>query len=149
MLSVLLEIFVLLSPFYMQLVVDEAILKGDRNLLVGLSAACALLYTFKAAANPFRSFVFQFLGTSLHPYRSVRPPPTQTNTAPATLSPAAAHPIVAQASAATSTPPNSAAVIHPTEAQDMLIPSTDARTWGGTPPSSANSGGRLAPLTSI
>ena len=35
MLSVLLEIFVVLSPFYMQLVVDEAILMGWTHQLHG------------------------------------------------------------------------------------------------------------------
>jgi ATP-binding cassette subfamily B protein RaxB len=65
LLSVLLEIFVVLSPFYMQLVVDEAILKGDRDLLVGLAVAFALLYVFNAAAGAFRSFVFQYLGNTL------------------------------------------------------------------------------------
>ena len=64
-LSVLLEVFVILSPFYMQLVVDEAILKGDRDLLRGLAAAFAMLYLFNAAASAFRSFVFQYLGNML------------------------------------------------------------------------------------
>jgi ATP-binding cassette subfamily B protein RaxB len=65
LLSALLELFVVLSPFYMQLVVDEAILKGDRDLLTGLAAAFALLYLFNAAATAFRSFVFQYLGNTL------------------------------------------------------------------------------------
>ena len=65
LLSVLLELFVVLSPFYMQLVVDEAILKGDRDLLVGLAAAFGLMHCFNAAASTFRSFVFQYLGNTL------------------------------------------------------------------------------------
>lgn len=63
--SVLLELFVVISPFYMQLVVDEAISKGDKDLLLGLAAAFALLYLFNAAASAFRSFVFQYLGNTL------------------------------------------------------------------------------------
>lgn len=59
------------------------------------------------------------------------------------------HPMVAHASAATRRPPSSAEVIHPTEAHEMLIPSTVARTCGETPLSSANSGGRLAPLINM
>ena len=58
-------LFVVLSPFYMQLVVDEAILKGDRDLLVGLAAAFGLMHCFNAAASTFRSFVFQYLGNTL------------------------------------------------------------------------------------
>ena len=65
LLSVLLEVFVVLSPLYMQLTVDEAILKGDRDLLLGLAAAFALLHLFNAAASTFRSFVFQYLGNTL------------------------------------------------------------------------------------
>ena len=65
LLSVVLEVFVLLGPFYMQLVVDEAILKADRDLLVGLAVAFGLMHCFNAAAGLFRSFVFQYLGTTL------------------------------------------------------------------------------------
>jgi ATP-binding cassette subfamily B protein RaxB len=65
LLSALLELFVVVSPFYMQLVVDEAITGGDRDLLVGLAAAFALLYAFNAAAGALRSFVFQYLGNVL------------------------------------------------------------------------------------
>lgn len=65
LLSVLLELFVVLSPFYMQLVVDEAILKADRDLLVGLAVAFGLMHCFNVAASTFRSFVFQYLGNTL------------------------------------------------------------------------------------
>jgi ATP-binding cassette subfamily B protein RaxB len=65
LLSALLELFVLLSPFYMQLTVDEAIAKGDHDLMVGLATAFLLLYIFNAAATAFRSFVFQYLGNTL------------------------------------------------------------------------------------
>lgn len=65
LLSVLLELFVVLSPFYMQLGVDEAILKADRDLLVGLAAAFGLMHCFNVAASAFRSFVFQHLGNTL------------------------------------------------------------------------------------
>ncbi len=65
LLSILLEPFVVLGPFYLQLVVDEAILKADRDLLVGLAVAFGLLHCFNAAAGLFRSFVFQYLGNTL------------------------------------------------------------------------------------
>ena len=64
-LSVLLELFVVVGPFYMQLVVDEAILKADRDLLVGLAVAFGLMHCFNAGAGMFRSFVFQYLGNTL------------------------------------------------------------------------------------
>ena len=65
LLSLLLELFVLLSPFYMQLTIDEAIQKADRDLLLGLAAAFGFMHLFSAAASAFRSFVFQYLGNTL------------------------------------------------------------------------------------
>jgi ATP-binding cassette subfamily B protein RaxB len=65
LLSALLELFVVIIPFYMQLVVDEAIPSGERELLVGLSVAFALLYGFNAAAGALRSFVLQYLANVL------------------------------------------------------------------------------------
>ena len=65
LLSILLELFVVLSPFYLQLVVDEAIQKADRDLLLGLAAAFGLMHLFSAAASALRSLVFQYLGNTL------------------------------------------------------------------------------------
>ncbi|MGO4339805.1 peptidase domain-containing ABC transporter [Labrys sp. KB_33_2] len=64
-LSVLLELFVLLTPFYMQLVIDEAIQKRDVDLLVGLAVAFGLLAAFNAITGVLRSFVFQYLANVL------------------------------------------------------------------------------------
>jgi ATP-binding cassette, subfamily B, bacterial CvaB/MchF/RaxB len=61
LMSLLLELFVVLSPFYLQLVIDEAILKGDHDLLTGLAVAFGLLTLFNVAAGALRGVVFQFL----------------------------------------------------------------------------------------
>jgi len=42
-LSVILQVFVLASPFYMQLVVDEGVLQGDKGLLTALAIGFGLL----------------------------------------------------------------------------------------------------------
>ncbi|WP_413993564.1 peptidase domain-containing ABC transporter [Labrys okinawensis] len=65
LLSLLLELFVLITPFYMQLVIDEAIQKHDLDLLVGLSIAFGLLAVFNTAAGVLRSLVFQYLANVL------------------------------------------------------------------------------------
>lgn len=65
LLSLLLEIFVLLNPFYMQLVIDEAILKSDENLMIGLATAFAMLCIFNSAAGGLRGLVFQYLANIL------------------------------------------------------------------------------------
>jgi ATP-binding cassette subfamily B protein RaxB len=61
LMSLLLELFVVLSPYYLQLVIDEAILKGDQDLLFGLGVGFGLLTLFNAAASALRGLVFQFL----------------------------------------------------------------------------------------
>lgn len=64
-LSVFLQVFVLLSPYYMQLVIDEAILKGDFSLLMAIAAGFALLKIFEAITTILRGLVFQFLSNIL------------------------------------------------------------------------------------
>ena len=60
-LSLLLQIFVLAGPFFMQLVIDEAILKGDVSLLAAIAIGFALLKVFEVTTAVFRSLVFQFV----------------------------------------------------------------------------------------
>lgn len=60
-LSLFLQVFVLLSPYYMQLVIDEAILKGDVSLLTAVAVGFAGLKLFEAVTTVLRGFVFQFL----------------------------------------------------------------------------------------
>jgi ATP-binding cassette subfamily B protein RaxB len=64
-LSVFLQVFVLLSPYYMQLVIDEAILKGDLSLLTAVAAGFGLLKIFEALTTVLRGLVFQFLSSVL------------------------------------------------------------------------------------
>jgi len=56
-LSLVLQVFVLASPFYMQLAVDEAVLQGDTGLLVALAVGFALLTAVKLVADWIRSRV--------------------------------------------------------------------------------------------
>lgn len=64
-LSILIELLVLTSPFYMQLVIDEAILKGDHGLLTGLAVGFSFVAIFNVAATAMRGLVIQFLGNVL------------------------------------------------------------------------------------
>lgn len=64
-LSVFLQVFVLLAPYYMQLVIDEAILKGDLSLLMAIASGFALLKIFEAITTILRGLVFQFLSNIL------------------------------------------------------------------------------------
>lgn len=56
-LSLVLQVFVLASPFYMQLAVDEAVLQGDTGLLVALAVGFALLTAVKLVADWIRARV--------------------------------------------------------------------------------------------
>jgi ATP-binding cassette, subfamily B, bacterial CvaB/MchF/RaxB len=65
LLSLVIEALVLTSPFYTQLVIDEAILKGDVDLLGALAIGFALVALFNVAATALRALVLQFLGSVL------------------------------------------------------------------------------------
>ena len=62
-LSVILQIFVLASPFYMQLAVDEGVLQGDKGLLTALAVGFGLLTLIKLAADWLRAQVLNVLGS--------------------------------------------------------------------------------------
>jgi ATP-binding cassette subfamily B protein RaxB len=64
-LTFVIELFVLASPFYMQLTIDEAILKGDGDLLTALAVGFAFIALLQAAAGALRGLSLQFLGTAL------------------------------------------------------------------------------------
>lgn len=64
-LSIFLQVFVLLTPYYMQLVIDEAILKGDVSLLMAIAIGFAMLKIFEAITTIIRGLVFQFLSNVL------------------------------------------------------------------------------------
>ncbi len=57
MLSMLLEAFVIASPFYLQLTVDEVIARGDVDLLLVLALGFGLLMAMKVVAASLRSLI--------------------------------------------------------------------------------------------
>ncbi len=64
-LAAALQVFVLASPFFMQLVVDSAIATQDKDLLAVLGIGFLLLGTIQVAVSALRSWVVTYLGTSL------------------------------------------------------------------------------------
>jgi ATP-binding cassette subfamily B protein RaxB len=65
-LALALEVFALTSPFFMQLVVDGAILSADRNLLSMLAIGFALLMVLQTSIALFRSWTVIYLSTHLN-----------------------------------------------------------------------------------
>ncbi|WP_448206661.1 peptidase domain-containing ABC transporter [Azospirillum sp. sgz302134] len=65
-LSVILEVLVIAGPFYMQLVIDEVITKGDVDLLVVLALGFGLLTAITVAATAIRSLILLILQNTLH-----------------------------------------------------------------------------------
>lgn len=61
-LSVVLQLFVVASPFYMQIAVDEAVLKGDGDLLLALAIGFGLFTAVKLVADWLRGKVLLVLG---------------------------------------------------------------------------------------
>ncbi len=64
-LSLLLQLYVLVSPFFMQLVVDDAVAKGDQSLLSVLAVGFGLLVLLNAVASVLRAFVMQYVQSAL------------------------------------------------------------------------------------
>jgi len=64
-LSAVLQLVVLASPFYMQLVVDDAIMKGDEGLPAALAIGFSLLVLINVGTAWLRSQVILFLGCAL------------------------------------------------------------------------------------
>jgi ATP-binding cassette, subfamily B, bacterial CvaB/MchF/RaxB len=65
-LSVILEVFVIASPFYMQLAVDEVIVRGDAELLTVLALGFGLLTGIKVASTAIRSLITLIVQSVLH-----------------------------------------------------------------------------------
>ena len=65
LLSGFLQAFVLLGPFFIQLVIDEAILKGDLGLLLAIAIGFGVLKAFEVATSVFRRVIFQLIGKIL------------------------------------------------------------------------------------
>ncbi|MGZ5617491.1 MAG: peptidase domain-containing ABC transporter [Usitatibacter sp.] len=66
LLALCLELFALLSPFYMQLVVDNAVVTADLDLLTVLALGFGLLVMVQAALSYARSWALLYLGTTLN-----------------------------------------------------------------------------------
>lgn len=65
-LTVLLQVFSLVGPYYIQLVVDDVLLTGDQNLLIVLALGFGLLLLFDSIATALRGFVILHLGSALN-----------------------------------------------------------------------------------
>ena len=53
----ILQLFVLVAPFYLQMTVDEVIARGDADLLVVLGLGFALLLLIRVGSTATRSFI--------------------------------------------------------------------------------------------
>ncbi len=62
-LSVALQFFALLLPFYSQIVIDSVVVSGDRELLTLLAMSFALLVSTQSAVSMLRAWVVVTLGT--------------------------------------------------------------------------------------
>ena len=65
-LALVLEFFVLLSPFFMQWVVDDVLVTADRDLLVTLGIGFALLVAIQVATSAIRSWAVLHLSATLN-----------------------------------------------------------------------------------
>jgi ATP-binding cassette subfamily B protein RaxB len=65
-LSVVLEILMLAAPLYMQLAIDEVIVKGDVDLLIVLALGFGLLMVIRVMSNTLRSFIILNVQNALH-----------------------------------------------------------------------------------
>jgi len=65
-LALALQSFAVLAPFYMQWVVDGAVVSADRDLLAVLGTGFLLLAVIQVAVAALRSWVVLYLGTTLN-----------------------------------------------------------------------------------
>ncbi len=65
-LSFLLQLFAVVSPFFMQMVVDDVLLRNDDSLLMVLALGFGLLMLVQTGTNTLRSFVILHLSTKLN-----------------------------------------------------------------------------------
>ena len=66
LLAVALEIFALVSPFFLQWVIDNVLVSADRDLLTTLAIGFALLMLMQQAVTVIRSWVIMYMGTTLN-----------------------------------------------------------------------------------
>lgn len=65
-LAIALEVFVLATPFYMQWLIDHALVAADRDLVTVLGVAFLMLVLFQAAVSAARSWAVSWLGIQLN-----------------------------------------------------------------------------------
>lgn len=63
--SILLQVFTLIAPYYMQLVIDDVILTRDTSLLLVLAIGFSMVLLFEIATSIARSFVLLHFGSQL------------------------------------------------------------------------------------
>lgn len=63
LLSILLQVFVLLAPYYQQIVVDDVLMSGDVNLLLVIALGFGMLLLFEIATNALRGVVLLHFGS--------------------------------------------------------------------------------------
>ena len=61
-----LEVFTLVSPFFLQWVVDQAVVSADRDLLTTLALGFGLLMVMRVLIGAVRSWVVMHMGTTLN-----------------------------------------------------------------------------------
>lgn len=66
LLSLVLQVFALAAPYYMQLVLDEVIISQDSSLLLVLALGFGMVTLFNVATTALRGFVVIHLGASLN-----------------------------------------------------------------------------------
>lgn len=66
LLALAMEVFAIVSPFFMQLVVDNAVQSGDRNLLIVLGVGFLLLALVQVGVQASRAWVTMVLGTAIN-----------------------------------------------------------------------------------
>ncbi|MBV9250915.1 MAG: peptidase domain-containing ABC transporter [Acetobacteraceae bacterium] len=65
-LSIILELFVIAAPFYMQLAMDEVVARGDVDLMFSLALGFGLLMVINVATETLRSRIMLIVQSALH-----------------------------------------------------------------------------------
>lgn len=65
MLAFVLEIFIIITPFYLQWTIDDVVVSADQDLLMTLAIAFVILVIFQQLIGLLRSWVMLYLSTSL------------------------------------------------------------------------------------
>lgn len=66
LLALCLEVCTIAGPFYMQWLIDQALVASDRDLVAVLGLGFGLLLLLKTALGAFRAWAVTLLGTSMH-----------------------------------------------------------------------------------